>query len=302
VSAPPSRNTPGGRAYLDLQAAGRRDGRSTDELLALYVLEGFLDRLSASRYAASLVLKGGALLAAYDTRRPTRDVDLHARALSNDAKDILVMVCEIASVVTDDGLEYDIGSARAEVIRDDETYSGARITMICRLATARLNFHVDVNVGDPVWPEPSAVELPRLLGGSITLRGYPLAMVHAEKIITAIQRGISNTRWRDFADVYLLSGRHPIDGAELRQSLVVVADYRIAAMLPLSQALDGYSGLMQSRWASWISRQRLDDRLPLSLDDVISHVAQFADPALRDEVDGVTWDPSSRTWSPSADH
>jgi len=26
-------------------------------------------------------------------------------------------------------------------------------------------------------------------------------MVHAEKIVTAIQRGTANTRWRDFGDV-----------------------------------------------------------------------------------------------------
>jgi hypothetical protein len=44
--------------------------------------------------------------------------------------------------------------------------------------------------------------LPRLRGGEpIELRGYPIHMVHAEKIVTAIQRGTANTRWRDFGDV-----------------------------------------------------------------------------------------------------
>lgn len=72
-----------------------------------------------------------------------------------------------------------------------------------------------MNVGDPIWPAPRAVELPRLLGGTITVIGYPLPMVFAEKIITALQRGTINTRWRDFADVYLLASRHGVDGAEL---------------------------------------------------------------------------------------
>jgi hypothetical protein len=40
------------------------DRRATDELLALYALEGFLDRLSSSPRADDLVLKGGVLLAA----------------------------------------------------------------------------------------------------------------------------------------------------------------------------------------------------------------------------------------------
>jgi hypothetical protein len=51
--------------------------------------------------------------------------------------------------------------------------------------------------------------VPRLLGGSITVRGYPLSMVFAEKIVTAVQRGTVNTRWRDYADIVLarLQGR-----------------------------------------------------------------------------------------------
>ena len=38
----PSRDTPGGRAYLDLQKKARAEGRPTGELLALYALEGSL--------------------------------------------------------------------------------------------------------------------------------------------------------------------------------------------------------------------------------------------------------------------
>lgn len=40
-----------GRAYLDLLNLGRREKRSTEELLALYTLEGFLSRLAASKRA-----------------------------------------------------------------------------------------------------------------------------------------------------------------------------------------------------------------------------------------------------------
>ena len=66
----PTRATTAGRAYLDLQNLARRQGRPTDELHQLYALEGFLARMANSPHANRLVLKGGALLAAYDTRRP----------------------------------------------------------------------------------------------------------------------------------------------------------------------------------------------------------------------------------------
>ena len=37
----PTRDTPDGRAYLDLQNKARKEKRPTDELLVLYALEGF---------------------------------------------------------------------------------------------------------------------------------------------------------------------------------------------------------------------------------------------------------------------
>ncbi|WP_460625303.1 hypothetical protein [Intrasporangium mesophilum] len=56
------------------------------------------------------------------------------------------------------------------------------------LASARLPFQVDANVGDPIWPSPTTVAVPRLPGGEpIELRGYPMHMVHAEKIVTPEQ-------------------------------------------------------------------------------------------------------------------
>lgn len=79
-----TRDTTAGEAYLDLQNRARREGRGTQELLTLYVVERWLARLSASRYADHFVLKGGMLLAAYAARRATADADALARNLAND--------------------------------------------------------------------------------------------------------------------------------------------------------------------------------------------------------------------------
>jgi hypothetical protein len=50
---------------------------------ALYALEGLVARLAASPRSTDLVVKGGVLLAAYDLRRPTADLDLSGLSLSN---------------------------------------------------------------------------------------------------------------------------------------------------------------------------------------------------------------------------
>jgi Nucleotidyl transferase AbiEii toxin, Type IV TA system len=104
----PSRATPSGRAYLDLRAKARGDRRPVDELLQLYVLESFLARLAESRFSDQLVLKGGVLLAAFGERRPTRDVDLQAQALDNDAENVRAVICEIAARRLDNGVVFEV--------------------------------------------------------------------------------------------------------------------------------------------------------------------------------------------------
>ena len=293
----PTRATRAGQAYLDLRTKARGDRRPVDELLQLYVLESFLARLAESRFADQLVLKGGVLLAAFGERRPTRDIDLQAQALDNDAEIIRAVICEVAALRLDDGVVFDVDGATAAVIRDEDAYSGVRVTMKAELATARPHFHVDVNVGDPIVPAPEDLHLPRLLGGAVVVRGYPLVMVHAEKIVTAVARGTVNTRWRDFADIYLLSRRHSLAGADLAGSVRQVAGHRQVELVPLVRVLDGYGEIGQARWAAWRRKQQLEERLPDEFAEVVSAVVTFADPAVSGNVRGLSWDPSAGSWS-----
>ena len=59
----PTRASPAGSAYLDLQNRARKERRGTQELLTLYVVERWLARLSGSAHASKFVIKGGMLLA-----------------------------------------------------------------------------------------------------------------------------------------------------------------------------------------------------------------------------------------------
>ena len=114
----------------------------------------------------------------------------------------------------------------------------------------------------------------------VVLLGYPLTMVLAEKIVTAIDRGEANTRWRDFADVYTLARLHEIDSEELRDSLEVVAAYRRVVLEPLLPLLVDMPQRVQAKWRAWRTRAHRDRELPESFADVLSAVAEFADPVL----------------------
>lgn len=289
----------GRRRYLDLQALARRDKRDTQELLTLYGLEGLLARLVQTQHADRLVLKGGMLLAAFDQRRPTRDLDLHAEQLANDLGTIRDLIVDVARVPIDDGLVFDLDSVAAAAIREDDDYQGVRVSIAATLHTAELTPKVDINVGDPIWPAPQPVELPRLLGGEpLQLRGYPLHMVLAEKIVTAVDRGTGSTRWRDFADIHLLSSSHAVNANDLRIAIDRVADHRGVELFSLARALDGFGAIGQRKWDAWRRKQHLDDRLPADFAEVLDAAIVFADPLLRGAIATGSWDPTRRGWMP----
>jgi predicted nucleotidyltransferase component of viral defense system len=298
VTNRPTRATTAGRAYLELRRLARARNRPTAELLQLYALEGFLARLPASPHAHQLVLKGGVLLAAFDARRPTKDVDLAARDMANDTETVRAAIQAVLEIELDDGFQFDSAATSAQTIREDDSYSGVRVMVPCRLASAKLNFHVDVNVGDPIQPAPIAVSIPRLLGGEpLTVTGYAIAMVLAEKIVTALQRGLANTRWRDFADIALLSRGHTLDAAEVQTAIRTVADHRLVTLQPLREALSGFATTAQPNWTTWRRRLQLDEHLPASFAEVLDEVIAFADPLMVVTPVDAIWRPTRVRWS-----
>jgi hypothetical protein len=172
--------------------------------------------------------------------------------------------------------------------------------MVGALGRARLTIGIDVNFGDPVWPAPGLVELPRIVSlgqPPLTLLGYPLTMIFAEKIVTAIDRGEANTRWRDFADVFTLARSHKVDAAELRASLESVAAYRHVELAPLLPTLATMPDYAQPKWRAWRTRVGREHDLPEQFEQVLRAVARFADPVLARS--GVRdWDPDSEVWDP----
>jgi hypothetical protein len=174
-----------------------------------------------------LILKGGVLLTALDARRPTRDIDF--------------------------------ASASAVTIRDEDENNGVRVSMPAGISSAQIPFHIDVNVGDPIAPGAEKVKVPRMLNTTdyIVLLGYPISMVLAEKIVTAIQRGTANTRWRDFGDIYEVSRRHPIPFNELKTSVNAVAQHRVVEVTTLKEGLADFAEIDQTKYEKWRRKQDL---------------------------------------------
>ncbi|MCP3994284.1 MAG: nucleotidyl transferase AbiEii/AbiGii toxin family protein [bacterium] len=177
------------------------------------------------------------------------------------------------------GSPFDLDKIDVDTIRDDADYPGLRAKVTGTLATAMIRFHIDINIGDPLWPDPQPVKLPRLLSPTpLAISGYSAELVLAEKIVTALQRGTANTRWRDFVDIAALAPTN-IDTGTLAESITRVAQHRATPIATLAEALDGYADLAQSKWAAWRRKQRLADT-PSEFADLLTDVVTFADPIL----------------------
>lgn len=297
----PTRQSPAGRIYLDLQNKARREKRGTQELLTLYVVERWLARLGRSEYVDDFVLKGGMLLAAFGQRRPTVDVDALARNLTRDQSAVAARVVGIAAVSDPaDGVDFLTETVRTTAIRDDALYSGVRVVMDARIATAAVKFRLDVNFGDPVTPAPQLIDLPtlRLESPSIRVLGYPVETVVAEKLTTAITLGPASTRLKDYADLYVLAATQTLDHRGVRQALIATANFRGTVLRPLSEAI---GNLVELRSVAYLAHRRGlgpdGEHLPAQFSELLDAVVAFADPLTDVDLKAGAWDAGLRIWT-----
>lgn len=258
---------------------------------------------ATGRAYLDFVLKGGLLLAVFDARRPTADADLLARHLASDQDTIADRVRDIAQVTPaeDDGVTYLVETIRAQTIREDSDYAGVRITMDARLATATVKLKLDVNVGDPVTPDPTVIALPSQRPDSppVPVLGYPMETVLAEKLSTAISLGEANTRVRDYADLHTLTGKHRFSFATAYAALAATSQHRGVVIRQLSQVVGELAELRQPAYDAFHRRLGPDgEHLPERLTDVVREVCQFADPLAAGDGSETTWNPATRQWQP----
>ncbi len=185
------------------------------------------------------------------------------------------------------------------MIRDDTLYHGVRVVLDARIATAHVKLRIDVNFGDPVTPGPKTIELPALRPDQepVRLLGYPIETVLAEKIATAILLGEANTRVRDFADVYTLTGAHRVTLPGMREALKRTAAFRELDLVTLSEAIGNLADLRGQAYTAY--REGLGqfgNHLPEDFAAVLAAACRFADPLVAESDANRRWEPNGRQW------
>lgn len=172
--------------------------------------------------------------------------------------DIDKMIRKMISIPVEDGVRFQVRSL-TEIMEDAE-YPGIRISMDALFDGTVTPLKVDISTGDIITPREMRYSYKLMLEDrSIDIWAYNIETVLAEKLETIIRRHITNTRMRDFYDIYTLDKLYQdsiskdilkkaiLATAKKRNSLVYLGDVRTA----LDEIKD--SPIMKKHWQSYAS-------------------------------------------------
>ncbi|MBQ3389014.1 MAG: nucleotidyl transferase AbiEii/AbiGii toxin family protein [Thermoguttaceae bacterium] len=238
----------------------KKSGLTAQVVLQNFMFERFLARLSRSEYKDKFVIKGGILIAAIvglDVRS-TMDIDTTLRGLPLEEQKVRSAIESIGKVALDDNVAFRVVSI--EPIRKDDHYGGYRVRIDAVYDTIATTLSIDVTAGDVITPGAVRYEFNGILDETehISLWGYNIETVMAEKAETILRRGVFNTRPRDYYDIYILGTTQNYSRKVFRNALAATAAHRrttelIADPVTIVSNISN-SGDLQEMWTKYQNR------------------------------------------------
>lgn len=293
----------GASVLAKLKNKAKAQGVSYQQCLQLFFQEEFLRRLSKSRYADNLVLKGGLFIYTLTDfeSRATIDVDFLIRQLPCSVDDIKSVIEEIINIKT--GNEYIEMTAKGfEEITPQRKYKGVSAQIIGKMKNVRVPFNVDIGVGDVIIPKAVKrkikTQLPDFEIPEIST--YSIESTVAEKFDAILQRFELTGRMKDFYDIYYLSKTFDFDGIKLQTAIYETLQNRgtpyeknsFERVLKLADDTD-----IQTRWKYFLKNIK-DDFLAFS--SVMQGINLFLKPVydaiLNENELHKTWESEKQIW------
>lgn len=228
-------------------------------VLTHFFLDVVLKRLACSEYSKNFVYKGGFLLSSIFgvQERTTIDLDLLLDKMKLDAEVIRQVLLEVF-IDKKDGFRFEIFSITP--IRDADIYGGFRFDLLCRFENIRVNIPIDFDTGDVITPSPMEYQYHSVFDGqTIPIHAYNPETILAEKLHTIFVRGVTNSRSKDYYDVYLIHKLHKgLNYDLLKTACINTFRYRetIFSVAKIRQTVEAISTdpYCKSRWGSYRKR------------------------------------------------
>ena len=133
--------------------------------------------------------------------RSTMDIDANITGMDFNEEEIKKMVNEIALINLDDNVTFTVD--KEDVIREDNEYGGFSYKIIGQFSNIVVPFYIDISTGDIITPRAIEYKYKTLLENEyIDLYTYNYETIIAEKLQTILSRGVSNSRMKDYYDIY----------------------------------------------------------------------------------------------------
>jgi predicted nucleotidyltransferase component of viral defense system len=248
-----------------LRRVAKESGKDFQLILTRYFQERLLFRLSISEHRDNFCLKGGALLYALEREasRPTLDIDLLAMKSRLDKELFLQIFKEICSIsYPEDGVQVDLSSITVVEIMEQRRYAGLKIKIPISLGKMRQPLSVDIGFGDVPVPDPGWMVYPTQLDMQAPeIKVYSTEAIIAEKFEAMIDLAESNSRMKDFYDVWKLLSKGEFEKDMLQKAISQTLRNRRTALTPNHPIFQTYFVEDVGRnklWEGFLRRSKLN--------------------------------------------
>lgn len=133
--------------------------------------------------------------------RTTMDIDANITGMNFEKDEINEMIDDILSIKIDDNVIFEV--EKNVPIKEDNEYGGYRFKLIAKLSNLKIPFSIDISTGDLITPRAIEYKYKTILeNNQIGLYTYNYETIIAEKFETVLKRNISNSRMKDYYDLY----------------------------------------------------------------------------------------------------
>lgn len=191
------------KSIISKKAHGNSD--ISQKFYQLFYFERILERISKSSYRGKIILKGGLLLTSIigDDERTTKDMDATLKGIPLTKNEVEKVFNEILNMNIDDEVLFKIISIKD--IRLEDEYGGFRLNILSKLDNNKTYITVELTTGDVITPREIKYNYNSIFEDKkIPIMSYTLETILAEKFQTVVNRGLLNTRLKDFYDIYIL--------------------------------------------------------------------------------------------------
>ena len=259
-----------------VKAVAKEQERAFNDVWFGLILERFLVRLSRSKHSDKFIFKGGMLLARYLTiGRETRDLDFLLRNIEVNQQQVTEHLSDICSEEVNDGFSFEvvkIGSLEHPAL----TKSVFEVSIMAVLGATKTRFHIDIGFDDPVEAEVKEIDLLRtakssVFEESISLHVYPPEYIFAEKYETVLTRADSNSRMKDFHDLWsFVQNDAVLDVEKLKIAIEITLDHRGVEIRPISLMKNSDQDQIHKLWDRYVNASSIEGGiLPDSIDTLI---------------------------------